>query len=137
MLARLENDLGLLVDPLTGRCPVRRVVRSADWFGGGIPVTLPDMLVEWQPSNRFIELLRHPRADLTQERPEFFRGSDHSSHGFVAAAGPRIRGRGPLGEIPLLDLAPTFLDLMGLPTQPGMKGVRYAPMTDGAAKSAS
>ncbi|MBC7790578.1 MAG: alkaline phosphatase family protein [Anaerolineae bacterium] len=135
VLARLESDLRLLVDPVTGRCPVKSVVRSADWFGGGTPTLLPDMLVEWQASDRFIERLVHPKAELVQERPEFFRGSDHSLHGFVAAAGPGIGGRGELREIPLLDLAPTFLGLMGIAVDARMHGRRHAGMLRDAAVS--
>lgn len=137
VLARLESDLRLLVDPVTGRCPVKSVVRSAEWFGGGTPVLLPDMLVEWEPCDRFIERLQHPKAELTQGRPEFFRGSDHSLHGFVAATGPDIRGRGALGEIPLLDLAPTFLDLMGVTADARMNGASHTAMTEGPAVPAT
>jgi len=133
VLARLESDLRLLIDPITGRCPVRRVVRSAEWFRGGTPASLPDMLVEWESCDRFIERLQHPKAELTQGRPEFFRGSDHSLHGFVAAAGPGICGRGALGEIPLLDLAPTFLNLMGITAGARMNGASHAGMTEGLA----
>ena len=50
------------------------------------------------------------------------RGNDHSRSGFVAMAGPSIRQRDGLGEVPLLDLAPTFLSLMDLPIGAGMSG---------------
>jgi arylsulfatase A-like enzyme len=43
-------------------------------------------------------------------------------NGFIAAHGPAIGGRGDLGEVDLLDLAPTFLTLMGLPPPETMGG---------------
>jgi len=48
-----------------------------------------------------------------QKKPEFFRVSDHTSHGFTAAAGSSIRNQGSIGDISLLDLVPTFLALTG------------------------
>jgi predicted AlkP superfamily phosphohydrolase/phosphomutase len=50
-----------------------------------------------------------------QTKPDFFRRSDHSQHGFVAGAGPSIQKRGRLDDVQLLNLAPTFLSLMGQP----------------------
>ena len=69
-------------------------------------------MVEWAPSRRFLEHLVHPRGEIRQVKPEFFRDSDHSRVGFFAAAGPAI-ARGSLGTISPTDLAPLFLSLMG------------------------
>ena len=43
-------------------------------------------------------------------------------NGFVAAAGNSIAPRGDIGEISLLDLAPTFLDLMGVNVPENLRG---------------
>lgn len=112
LLDRLEADLRQLIDPESGEPAVERVARAIDLFGGEPPVSLPDLFVEWKPTTHFIQRVLHPRAELVQQRPEFFRGSDHSQNGFVAAAGPSIRTKGPVSDVPLLDLAPTFLYLM-------------------------
>jgi len=64
----------------------------------------------------------HPRMELTQKEPEFFRDSDHTQNGFVAAAGPDIYLRGVLPDISPLDLAPTFLMLLGEPQPPEITG---------------
>jgi hypothetical protein len=55
----------------------------------------------------------HPRTELTQQEPSYFRGSYHSHDGFLAAAGPLIQARGALGDVSLLDVAPTCLALLG------------------------
>ncbi len=113
VLSSLEADLGALVDPATGASAVLRVARAVDLFGGGPPQELPDLFVEWQPVGHFLERVLHPLAELTQERPEFFRDSDHSKTGFLAAAGPLVQARGSLGDIPLLEVAPALVALMG------------------------
>jgi predicted AlkP superfamily phosphohydrolase/phosphomutase len=112
ILDRLEEDIRLLIDPVTAKPAVRYLARSTDLFGGGPPETLPDLFVEWAEADHFMEYLEHPRAKVCQARCEFHRDSDHSRRGFIAAAGPDIPGRGDLGELSPLDLVPTFLRLM-------------------------
>ena len=118
LLDRLEDDIWQLRDPQNGCRVVGSVARTARLFGG-VPTVLPDLMVEWASSRRFLEHLVHPRGDIRQEKPEFFRDSDHSRGGFFAAAGPAI-ARGSLGTISPTDLAPLFLSLMGerFPLQP-------------------
>jgi predicted AlkP superfamily phosphohydrolase/phosphomutase len=130
VLDRLEADLTQLVDPQTGGSVVNQVKRTIDVFGGGLPVTLPDLFVEWKPGHSMQRVV-HPKCDLVQTRQEFFRVSDHSDHGFLAAAGPSIRGRGALGDVSLLDLAPTFLSLMGESQPEKLKGKVIKALTAG------
>jgi predicted AlkP superfamily phosphohydrolase/phosphomutase len=121
LLDHLEADLKQLVDPDTNEPAVKRISRAIEIFGGDIPDSLPDLFVEWKPG-RFMQRVVHPRVELVQKKPEFFRVSDHLSHGFAAAAGSSIRRQGSIGDISLLDLAPTFLALLGEPTSGGMTG---------------
>jgi predicted AlkP superfamily phosphohydrolase/phosphomutase len=121
VLRELESDLAALRDVTTGEPVVARTRRAIDLFGADAHPALPDLFVEWIPG-RFLERVRHPRCELSQGRPEFFRRSDHSSAGFVAAAGPGIRRGGALGEVDVLDLAPTFLALLGEAPGPEMGG---------------
>ena len=120
LLDRLESDVWKLTDPESGACPVASITRTARVFPSPSPL-LPDLMIEWKPSRRFMDRLLHPAGDLHQQKPEFFRDSDHSRVGFVAAAGPSI-GRGPLEDISPLDLAPTFLALLGERPTPEMTG---------------
>jgi predicted AlkP superfamily phosphohydrolase/phosphomutase len=114
MLNRLEADLRELIDPETKEPAVVRVSKTVEIFNCPPHPVLPDIFVEWKPG-RFMNRLLHPRAEITQKKPDFYRRSDHSQNGFFAAKGPRIKNRGFIGEIPLLALAPTFLSLLGEP----------------------
>ncbi len=123
VLAQLEADFAALVDPVTGGPAVRRVDRATALFGGEPPLLLPDLLVEWQPARHFLERVAHPKGDLHQRRPEFFRSTDHSRAGFLIAAGPDIAAHGELpAAFDVLDLAPTALALLGQPPPAALTG---------------
>ena len=113
LLKRAQSDAERLLDPVTGARAVRDVVRTVDLFGPKPPAVLPDMFIEWAEADHFMERVVHPKVELLQDRCEFHRSSDHSREGFVAAAGPSIVDGGDLGDIDPLDLAPTFLTLLG------------------------
>lgn len=112
LLGRLEEDFRLLIDPVTSKPAVKYLARAIDLFGGGPPEVLPDLFVEWAEADHFMTRVVHPRAELRQTACEFHRDSDHSREGFIAAAGPRIHGRGDIGAVSPLTLAPTFLHLL-------------------------
>jgi predicted AlkP superfamily phosphohydrolase/phosphomutase len=122
LLQKLEDDLRLLVDPKTGRSAIKNVHRPGPLFGIDPPNAFPDLWIHWQPARHFLDHVHHPGAELKQERPEFFRNSDHSHEGFFAAAGPAFAARGRVEAVEILDLAPTFLQLVGAPPSPRMKG---------------
>jgi predicted AlkP superfamily phosphohydrolase/phosphomutase len=123
LLAQLDSDFAALVDPLTGGPAVLRVNRATALFGPEPPRLLPDLLVEWQPARHFLERVAHPRGDLHQSRPEFFRSTDHQRAGFLIAAGPDIAAQGALpAAFEVLDLAPTALRLLGQPAPPTLTG---------------
>ena len=96
-MQRIETELLHLIDPLTNFMVTAKV---------------PDLLVHWKPSTHFVDRLVHPKAELIQKNPEFFRDSEHMEHGFFAAAGPAIQNRGQIADVEVLDLAPTFLALL-------------------------
>ncbi len=122
LLDAIEADLRELIDPRSGEPAVQAVHRTVDVFGGDPPVSLPDVFVEWRPRPYFQDLVVHPRADLTQQRPSFCPGSEEVLSGFVAASGPSIVGRGDIGEVPILDIAPTLLSLLGAPAPAALTG---------------
>jgi len=122
LLDRLEADLKQLVDPQTGEPAAKRVARTVELFGGGPPSSLPDLFVEWFPTPYFKRRVVHPEAVLVQEELQFHRNSHHTHTGFLAAVGPSIHGRGEIGEVPLLDLAPTFLSSLGQPIPEKLPG---------------
>lgn len=122
LLDRLETDLRQLTDPATGAPAIKNISRPGRLFGNSPPAVFPDLWVEWSPSRRFVDRVHHPRAELTQVRPEWCRDSDHYRHGFFAAAGPAIAGRGAMPDVSLLDLTPTFLTLLNQPVPPELRG---------------
>jgi predicted AlkP superfamily phosphohydrolase/phosphomutase len=122
ILTQLVSDLNQLRDPNTGQHAVKEVALTCKLFGGGPPIVLPDLFVEWKPCAHFIRRLVHPRAMIEQEEPDFFRSTDHSPEGFFAASGPSIQSRGEIGQVSVLDLAPTFLYLMDRPPPDNLAG---------------
>ena len=122
VLSRIENDLRQLKDPKNGEPAIRRSVRTVDLFGGDPPRMLPDLFVEWEPRDYFVDRVEHPRTTLTQEPPEHFFNSQEKLEGFFAVAGPDIHARGDIGQVSGLDLAPTFLHLLGEPVPQEMDG---------------
>ena len=121
LLDRLEADVASLVDPLSGEPAVTRTVRTVSAFDCEPHPTLPDLWVDWRPG-RFLERVVYAGGELTQGRPDFYRRSDHSNSGFFAASGPGIPTRGEIGTVDVLDLAPTFLALLGSPPSARMTG---------------
>ncbi|PSF39212.1 hypothetical protein C7H19_00010 [Aphanothece hegewaldii CCALA 016] len=122
VLQQLEEDLRQLIDPRSGQAAVKEIYRADHLFGPERHQGLPDLFVSWQPFPYFMDCVLHPKIELTQKKPDFFRGSDHSQQGFFAAAGPSIQQQGTIGEISLLDLAPTFLELLQQPIPEWMSG---------------
>jgi predicted AlkP superfamily phosphohydrolase/phosphomutase len=113
VLARVEDDLRQLEDPLTGSPAIRAVHRTGHLFAEALPARLPDLFVEWEPTPVFRSQVVHPRAVLRQEPPAYFRDSYHSFEGLAILSGPDVRPSGERPAIDLLDLAPTFLALLG------------------------
>jgi predicted AlkP superfamily phosphohydrolase/phosphomutase len=128
LLDRLCEDFSLLTDGATGAAAVRRAVRTTDLYGGGPPRLLPDLFVEWEPGPRMLETVEHPRATLTQHPPAYCPDSQERLTGFVAAAGPSLATGGDVGVIDLVDLAPTFLQLLGEPGAASMPGAPCAEL---------
>ena len=122
LLQRLENDLRQLIDPQTGQPAIEKVVRVSELYRCKSPDVLPDLVVHWKPCTHFMDRVVHPKAELTQKKPEFFRDSEHIDHGFFAAAGSAIQSRGQMADVEVLDLAPTFLTLLNEPKPEQMTG---------------
>lgn len=121
LLGQIERDLLRLVDPASGEPAVTRVSRSRELFGTSCHPALPDLFVAWRPG-RYLDRVLGPEGELRRPRPDFFRRSDHSAQGFVAAAGPHVAPRGEVDEVDVLDLAPSLLHLLGRRVPAGLDG---------------
>ena len=113
LLSRLETDLLQLVDPYSADPVVQSVTKTVEAYSCDPPVVLPDVCAEWKASSRFIDRVKHHKCELVQTAPLYNRSSYHAFQGFFATSGPSITSESYLDEVPLLDLAPTFLHLVG------------------------
>ena len=130
VLDRVEADLRQLEDPLTGSAVVRRVHRTEQLFTESLPSHLPDLFVEWEPTPVFRSQVIHPSGVLRQEPPAYFRDSYHSLEGLAILSGPSIRPARIPVAVDLLDLAPTFLALLGASKSSDMSGAPSPALID-------
>lgn len=122
LLDQVEADLNQLIDPVSNQPAVRHVVRTSALYQCDPHESLPDIFFDWQPAPYPRRVVEHPRATLEQKDLFFNRDTRHNVRGLFAAAGPDISHRGFLGELSVLDVAPTCLSLMRQPIPESMKG---------------
>jgi predicted AlkP superfamily phosphohydrolase/phosphomutase len=124
--ARLAADLMALVYADTGAPVVRRVRRTRDLFRGAHLDLLPDLLVEWDESRplgsatcgnpRGSEIsIRSPKTGLITGVNRYCRTGDHRRDGMFMALGPGIRPGRVERCVSIMDFAPTFCALLGVP----------------------
>ncbi|MGH2654027.1 MAG: alkaline phosphatase family protein [Actinomycetota bacterium] len=106
---RVMEALGAFVDPATGKKPIRRVLRREDVFTGRHADTAPDILLEPAP----LYSLTHAKSMV--EDADWLSG-DHRMDGVIAARGPRVRPDAFAEPALLVDMAPTILAALGVPT---------------------
>jgi predicted AlkP superfamily phosphohydrolase/phosphomutase len=121
LLDEIETEFRSVIDPMTGESAVAAVLRTANAFIDGPSELLPDLYVHWKSSRHFIERAIHPKGEITQRRPRFFRDSYHRAPGFAAFKGPGIEP-GWFEESSILDIAPTLMGLLGEPPSASMPG---------------
>jgi hypothetical protein len=109
-----------LEDPETGERAVQWVRRTRDLYSGPRLETLPDLFVEWQ-HHAPINALRSPAIGTVSGSLAAERTGDHWAQGLLIGRSPHF-GRGEIGEIRTQDLAPTLLDLLGVPVPAGYEG---------------
>lgn len=128
LLDEIEADLLQLKDVRTGKPAVEKVTQTVKAFRYSPPLVLLDLFIEWQASSQVMERVAHPKAELVQAAPSYNPSSYHRLTGFFIVAGASISVRGALGEVAVLDFAPTFLALLGQP-QRGLTGRVMAEAT--------
>jgi predicted AlkP superfamily phosphohydrolase/phosphomutase len=84
--------------------------------------SLPDIFFDWVPTPYSKRRIEHPHTVLEQKDLFFNRDTRHDLNGFFAAAGPGIIGPKRIPHLSVLDVAPTFLTLMGQTVPESMKG---------------
>jgi predicted AlkP superfamily phosphohydrolase/phosphomutase len=122
LLDEIEQTMRQMVDPATGQSAVSSVLHTVD-LSRQDPrnCAMPDLIVHWKASRSLLRRVTHPSGELRQSKPGFYRSSFHKFPGFLIWQGPGANpgGRGACG---ILDIAPTCLDLLGLPGADELKG---------------
>jgi predicted AlkP superfamily phosphohydrolase/phosphomutase len=103
----LMDRLGSFVDPKTGQRIVKEIHKREEVFKGTYADTAPDILMV--PNEGYS--LTHAKSAL--EDADWVSG-DHRIEGCIVAVGPNVK---PFEQPPaLIDMAPTFVAALGVPT---------------------
>ena len=121
LIDEIERQFRAVIDPATGEPAVASVLRTANEFIDGPSELLPDLYVHWKASRHFLPRVVHPKGEIAQRRPHFFRDSFHGAPGFAAFRGPAIEPSG-FQECSILDIAPTLMGLLGEPPLASLPG---------------
>lgn len=126
LCARLER----LVDPETGQRVCRRVCRREEMFHGSHLHRFPDVVAALNPDyDGRIHMEPAVFADNTARCDYPFMGY-HGDTGLFAMRGPGIAAGRKLPPNEMIDLAPTLLDLLGLPIPDTMEGEPFPSLRD-------
>jgi predicted AlkP superfamily phosphohydrolase/phosphomutase len=116
VLGEIEQRLRMLKRP--GGAPlVRQVLRAAEYYPGPHSDRLPDLIFEVDP-----EVVVHVTPSGPVHERLSRKKADHDRIGILVAAGPGIEPSSERLELPIADLTPTLLPLLGLPIYEGMTG---------------
>jgi predicted AlkP superfamily phosphohydrolase/phosphomutase len=119
LCANIRSSLLALKNPTTGRPAVEAVWLCHQVFAGRRQQQLPDLVVSWNDEAP-ITALEGPGLERIEEPSPDPRTGTHSTKGFMLAHGSgiaRATRRGKLEQV-----APTILDLLGLPAESGFDG---------------
>ena len=128
LCGQIEEGLKTFVDFKTGMPIVDKVKRSEELFKGGLRVSeLPDLVVKWVSTPAAVQQkVVSPKygsiAWPTKGRNPDGRGGNHYPTGFVLFAGLPMQRRVEAKNAHIVDLAPTVLDLFGIPKPSEMQG---------------
>ena len=109
-----------LENPATGQPAVQWVRRARDLYQGPRLEDMPDLFVEWDHGSQ-VRALRSAKVGMVSGALSAARTGDHSQRGLLLARGRGLR-RGHTGPIRTEDVAPTLLDLLGIPSPSEYEG---------------
>lgn len=121
VLDEVEQALHELVDPVSGRKAVSRVIRADGAFPGPRRQHLPDLVVIWDPDLPLTRLVSPKLGEVAAESPDGRTGT-HRAPGFLVARGPTIPRSAPPAGASVLDVAPTLLTAFGMDPPEHMAG---------------
>lgn len=117
----ITEALGELTDPATGRPVVRKVSRPHRLCSGPFVERLPDLTVLWE-AGFFWNAVHSPRFGVLRIRAQDRRTGSHTANSFLLAAGPGIPAGAELTGGSTLDIAPTVLEMAGVPPPTHLDG---------------
>lgn len=122
-LASLRRALLELEDPASGERIVSGIVSADEAFGPDRHPDVPDLMVSFRTDLGTLEACRSERVGLVKVPFRIAnRTGDHTGEARLWLAGPGIaKDEGP-GQAHALDVAPTVLALLGVPTPDGLDG---------------
>jgi len=134
VVEEIRTALEELRDPVSGEPIVVRTMTPVELFGPGHHPDLPDLMVLFRDDLGPLEACHSPRVGLV-ERPIFprerradgwpanlKRTGDHAPQSSLWIRGPGVAGNCAMGDGRAIDVAPTVLDLLGVPVPPTMDG---------------
>jgi predicted AlkP superfamily phosphohydrolase/phosphomutase len=114
-------------DPETGAAPIARILRKEEVLSGAFLDTAPDLLLVPAP----LYSLTHAKGMV--EAADWLSG-DHRLEGVIVATGPEVTP-GPLpDDARLIDLGPTALAALGVPSAIPRDGAVLAPLAGEGAR---
>ncbi|MFC1809286.1 alkaline phosphatase family protein [Candidatus Omnitrophota bacterium] len=103
-----------LKDLDTGRCVVRKVVRTFDKYRGDHDQDFPDLLVKWDESRPITTISSDRVGVIERDHLPDKRSGAHKEEGFFLIAGEGIQRQATFtDQMYIWDIAPTLIYLMG------------------------
>ena len=121
LIERLTRRLAELIDPATGQPAIGRITRLRDLYHGPKLEVLPDLTAMWAGEG-WIGEVRSPGYGAVAGDHNDLRTGGHNSDGFLVMRGPDFPADFACGAPTNKDLAPTVLDLLGVPIPEFMEG---------------
>ncbi len=118
LLAELCAELMALTLPGTNTTIIDSIVGADDVFGPDHHPDVPDLMIRFRSDIGRIEACQSPRVGLVAvpiNSPGYPRTGDHVPNTRLWAAGPGIEAGCRLPDGNVTDIAPTILDLLGVP----------------------
>ncbi|MGH9366112.1 MAG: alkaline phosphatase family protein [Thermoanaerobaculia bacterium] len=110
----LTRDLLAFVNLDSGRPLVRRVLRTADLYGGERLEDLPDLMIEWDREAP-IATVHSPKTGVIRGVFGGIRTGDHKPEGMIFALGPGIAPDPLPKSVSVEQFAPTIASRLGVP----------------------
>ncbi|QDT74107.1 alkaline phosphatase family protein [Lacipirellula limnantheis] len=134
--------------PATGERIVEKAYRREEVYDGGSLDEAPDIVVKWATHEEYTYAFRvssksqslHWMEELDPRREDnmaFFSGKSgsHRDNGIFLAEGPEVIAGKAISGARIIDMAPTILHLLGVPTPADMDGRALIEVLEGEAAS--